>query len=104
MEVAVEEKSRPGTSVIADKIKFQKKAVVDSPSPYLLERREWDERHGDLTPRARHWRRAAISCAREARQDNSSRIDGNDSRSTRRNQIARSMERRFHHRDQSTER
>jgi type IV secretion system protein TrbF len=29
-------------------------------SPYLVARREWDERYGDLIKRAQHWRAAAI--------------------------------------------
>src|SRR5438552_15107676 len=32
-------------------------------NPYLLARRDWDERYGSLITRAKNWRVAAILCA-----------------------------------------
>src|SRR5437870_4073686 len=32
-------------------------------NPYLIARREWDERYGNLITRARNWRLAATLCA-----------------------------------------
>src|SRR5688500_7931182 len=32
-------------------------------NPYLIARREWDERYGNLITRARNWRLVAILCA-----------------------------------------
>src|SRR5215472_14284028 len=34
-----------------------------APNPYLLARREWDERYGSLITRAKNWRLLAVLCA-----------------------------------------
>src|SRR5437867_12515652 len=66
MEVAVEIKSPSGLSAIAENVKSRKRsvAVADAAmSPYLVARREWDERYGNLITRARNWRLIAVLCA-----------------------------------------
>jgi type IV secretion system protein TrbF len=67
MEVAVELKHTSSPSGIGEKVRMQKKPGPDTPiSPYLVARREWDERYGDLITRARNWRLIAILCATAA--------------------------------------
>jgi type IV secretion system protein TrbF len=61
MEVAVEVKTMPPRTTAK---KFKNRVLAEVPtSPYLVARREWDERYGDLITRARNWRLVAIICA-----------------------------------------
>ena len=41
----------------------RQEAVTHTNNPYLVARREWDERYGDLITRARNWRVAALLSA-----------------------------------------
>ena len=65
MEVAVEVKTMAHSLVTEKSVaKLKKKPASDAPTnPYLVARREWDERYGSLITRARNWRLIAILCA-----------------------------------------
>ena len=68
MEVAVEVKTLPalpGEENIVPAF-TNVRAEKESENPYLLARREWDERYGNLIARARNWRLLALLCATAA--------------------------------------
>ena len=61
MEVAVEVKTMPEIEVAKPRAK--RSVSESSTNPYLIARREWDERYGSLITRARNWRLVALLCA-----------------------------------------